>query len=217
MKLVSRQGWRAEVRDTLRIVSLDWAAQHPNEVRYRWHNGADWVSASGETEGVPLVASLPAVVRYADARGGVGMFAGYGSAVVLEYAPNVLSLYAHCRDVLVPVGANVEAGTHVATVGRTSRPGRFVGRAHLHWELAFSWPLRAADTRKRYDVLASLEAAGWFLQRDATLGRAPREHAIRSGTVRAHPAPYPPSETGGIVDLLLVGAAVRALNDGGAP
>jgi hypothetical protein len=154
MKLVSRQGWRAEVRDTLRIVSLDWAAQHPNEVRYRWHNGADWVSASGETEGVPLVASLPAVVRYADG---------------------------------------------------------------IHWELAFSWPLRAADTRKRYDVLASLEAAGWFLQRDATLGRAPREHAIRSGTVRAHPAPYPPSETGGIVDLLLVGAAVRALNDGGAP
>ena len=210
MKLVSRQGWRAERRDNRRIVSMSWANEHPELVRYRWHNGTDWVRHHGRTQGTELRAGMESIVRFADARGGVTPFTGYGNAVVLQYSDQVLSLFAHCDEILVVPGDRVQAGQPVATIGRTSRPGREISSAHLHWELVKRWPLRADATRERYDVLASLATQGYRLDGNAVLTAGAREEVIPSGTVRAHPQPYRPSESGGFVDLVVLAAIVRA-------
>lgn len=205
MRLISRQGWRAYNEASGAVVGPEFAAAHPDLVGWRWHNGTDWTNAAGETDGTQLHAGAPAEVLFADNRGGVRPFGGYGNAIVLRYAPGVLSLFAHCRQVFAVVGTRVDAGDVVATVGDTSRPGGRTGGPHLHWELTTSWPLLPEDTRARYDVLQSLEAAGWFLDSHARLVR---------GSVRGRTPGEPTTRKPGAgwVDLAIVYAIARGFS-----
>jgi len=202
MTMVSRQGWRAVRKDTGAVVGPDFGATHPDLIDWKWHNGTDWIREGGNTEGTQLRAGTRSRVLFSDRRGGVTPFGGYGNALILEHAPRVLSLYAHCLDVFPEVGAVVDAGAVVATVDRTSHPGVFVAGPHLHWELVTSWPLRSTDTHARYDVLGSLESDGWFLDGHG--------HLARSG----HPYRRPPAPVtsggAGLIDLaILVAVAAR--------
>jgi murein DD-endopeptidase MepM/ murein hydrolase activator NlpD len=69
------------------------------------------------------------------AAAGTVLFAGeqksYGLIVIVEHADELITLYAHNRDVRVKTGQKVREGQVVATVGdsgRTSGP-------HLHFEV----------------------------------------------------------------------------------
>jgi len=154
MRLTSRQGPRPTVGG--RVVSADTPG-----AEWKQHNGTDWTHPDAPTEGTILRAGADAVVEFADNRGGVQPFGGYGNAIVLRYGPRVLSLFAHCQAIDVAAGARVVAGAPVARAGRTSRPGVLLSTSHLHWELVTRWPLAPEDTADRYDVLSSLAAAGY--------------------------------------------------------
>ena len=47
---------------------------------------------------------------------------GYGNLVMISHSNNYLSLYAHCDEIFVEQGDNVERGTMVAKLGSTESP-----------------------------------------------------------------------------------------------
>ena len=84
-------------------------------------------------EGIDIAASYGDSIRAA-AEGvvqSVGWISGYGLAVVIRHAAGYRTLYAHTQKVLVKVGAQVEQGQIIATVGST---GHSTG-PHLHFEV----------------------------------------------------------------------------------
>ena len=99
----------------------------------RWHNGID-IASYGETEGEPIVAAASGTVRYAnrfDTWGG-----GYGLYLMIDHGEDalgrrILTVYAHCNEVVAYEGLEVEAGDVIAYVGDT---GNSYG-AHLHFEV----------------------------------------------------------------------------------
>ncbi|MDD4061824.1 MAG: M23 family metallopeptidase, partial [Kiritimatiellae bacterium] len=170
MRLISRQGPRPQDARTGAVMSAAAAAARaPADVVWRIHNGTDWANAAGETEGTPLRAGLPAVVEWADNRGGITPFAGYGNAIVLRYSPTVRCLFAHCRNVTRSPGESVWPGDVVAFAGRSSRPDHLIPHAHLHLEFVTRWPLRSDDHAARYDALATFEGAGYRLNSSGIL------------------------------------------------
>lgn len=199
MRLVSRQGPRPQIRSSGSVVSPERAAAlDPSLLEWRTHNGTDWTNDDGETEGTILRAGARAEVLFADNRGGVPPFGGYGNAIVLRYSPLVCSLYGHCREVMAAAGTIVEAGAGVATIGRSSRPGHLVGNAHLHWELVTRWPLRSDQHSHRYDVVASLAAAGYVID---SRGRPRLTGAAAPAS--AGPAPAPGQPGGPHLDAII--------------
>ena len=99
----------------------------------RWHNGLD-IACYGDAEGEPIVAAAAGKVRYAnhyDTWGG-----GYGLYMMIDHGYDsegrrILTVYAHCSEVLVYEGLEVEAGDLIGYVGDT---GNSYG-AHLHFEV----------------------------------------------------------------------------------
>ncbi len=85
------------------------------------HDGIDLSAPAG----TPVRVAAPGVVLYA------GEQKGYGLIVIVEHDANLITLYAHNRDLRAKTGQKVREGQVVATVGdsgRTSGP-------HLHFEV----------------------------------------------------------------------------------
>ena len=206
MRLVSRQGPRPQDARTGAVMSAEAAAARaPADVTWRIHNGTDWTNAAGETEGAELRAGAPAVVEWADNRGGSTPFAGYGNAIVLRYSSRVRCLFAHCQLVTRSPGETVAAGDVVALCGRSSRPGRLISHAHLHLEFVTRWPLRSDDQANRYDCLDSFAAAGYLLNPAGILEPADARSATSSGSSGSSgSSASSPSKGSAIVDLALL-------------
>lgn len=205
-KIISRQGWR----------------QLPGE-EYRWHNGVDFIPAHRAAEGSPLYAVGAGIIR-ASVESGTPGFRGYGRTVLLELGPSVFALYGHNASNLVREGDRVVGGQAIATMGRTSGrggdPSAMIAVPHVHFEFARRWPLAAADTFDRYDVLATFATAG-IVEISGRLVRqeGPAPYIIPSGLARTTPgAPYQhrieEPGIGGFVELGALALVVRAINEG---
>jgi murein DD-endopeptidase MepM/ murein hydrolase activator NlpD len=86
-----------------------------------WHNGIDFAGA----EGGDIISVADGIVTYAGRRH------GYGLMVEVTHADGYATRYAHNRENLVAVGAQVVAGEVIARMGMT---GRSTG-PHVHFEL----------------------------------------------------------------------------------
>jgi len=94
---------------------------HPILRRYRMHTGVD-ISAG---YGSPIRAAADGEVILA------GHMRGYGNTIIVDHGGGVSTLYAHCSDILVLEGQNVQKGQIIARVGST---GLATG-PHLHFEV----------------------------------------------------------------------------------
>ncbi len=77
-------------------------------------------------EGSPVRAVEGGVVSYAGSD-----LPGYGNMLMITHADGLTSVYAHNGSLLVAVGANVDRGQPIATVGRSGA----VVEAQLHFQL----------------------------------------------------------------------------------
>lgn len=93
------------------------------EVSY--HSGTD-ISAP---EGTPILAAADGTVTIANATDSWG--GSYGYYVKIDHGGGLTTLYAHCSNICVTVGQQVQAGQVIAYVGQT---GRATG-PHLHFEV----------------------------------------------------------------------------------
>lgn len=85
------------------------------------HTGLD-ISTSMGTGIRPIAGGT---VTYADYKG------SYGNLIIINHGNGVESYYAHCNDLYVGVGANVDSSVTIASVGTT---GNSTG-PHLHLEI----------------------------------------------------------------------------------
>lgn len=86
------------------------------------HEGTDFAAPKG-TE---ILAAAGGTVSY------IGYdHDGYGKYFKISHSENVLTLYAHCSEILVEKGERIEAGDVIALVGST---GQSTGN-HLHFEI----------------------------------------------------------------------------------
>ncbi len=85
------------------------------------HNGVDLAAPTG----TPIYAPGAGKVVFAEER------IVTGNSVVIEHFPGVYGLFYHLDEINVELGAQVEAGTRIGTVGST---GVSTG-PHLHWEV----------------------------------------------------------------------------------
>jgi murein DD-endopeptidase MepM/ murein hydrolase activator NlpD len=86
-----------------------------------WHAGIDIRAEIG----TPVYAAAPGSVYFS------GSARGYGQVVKIEHTNGFMSIYAHNLQNLVNAGDRVEAGTVIATVGRSGR----AAANHLHFEI----------------------------------------------------------------------------------
>jgi len=89
--------------------------------RSGWHAGID-IRAE---EGTPVYAAAPGTVYFS------GWARAYGRVVMLAHSSNFMTIYAHNLQNLVNVGDVIEAGTVIASVGRSGRATAH----HLHFEI----------------------------------------------------------------------------------
>lgn len=165
-RVVSRQGCRRLPGATQLRAQDSRCEQLPGELPNRWHNGID----VGAPEGAPILSPWPGrivrayqVAGFYDPAVDVGS-GGYGRSIVVEFAPALLGVFAHCLDTRVDVGAQVARGELLARVGRTAGtrddPTATIDFPHLHQEFAARWPLRSEDVDLRYDVAATWSNMG---------------------------------------------------------
>jgi murein DD-endopeptidase MepM/ murein hydrolase activator NlpD len=105
---------------------LGWPLQGVLYGRYgvrsgRRHDGIDLAAPEGTTIG----AAAAGAVIYA------GEQSGYGSIIILRHADGLVTLYAHCSELLVAEGREVRRGEPIARVGQTGR----TSGPHLHFEV----------------------------------------------------------------------------------
>jgi len=86
-----------------------------------WHGGVDFAGKDGSD----IIAVAAGVVTWSGER------YGYGNLVEINHGDGYSTRYAHCKDLLVEVGAVVEKGQVVARMGST---GRSTG-PHVHYEV----------------------------------------------------------------------------------
>ena len=89
--------------------------------RSGWHAGIDIRAEAG----TPVYAAAPGTVYFS------GWAKAYGRVVMIEHMNNFMTIYAHNRQNMVDVGDAVEAGTMIASVGRSGRATAH----HLHFEI----------------------------------------------------------------------------------
>jgi murein DD-endopeptidase MepM/ murein hydrolase activator NlpD len=90
----------------------------------RWHPGLD----IGILRSLSVTAAAPGVVIDEGYPGG---FEGYGNVVVVQVAPQMVTLYAHLASTDVHRGEYVTAGERLGTAGCTG----YCTGTHLHFEL----------------------------------------------------------------------------------
>ena len=88
----------------------------------RRHDGIDIAAP----EGTPIAAAADGKVLFAGNQG-----TGYGNLVIIHHDDDMITVYAHCSQILVAEGQRVRQGQKIATVGST---GRSTG-PHLHFEI----------------------------------------------------------------------------------
>lgn len=95
--------------------------------------GSRSASRSSIHTGLDISTSLGTGIR--PIAGGTVTYAGYkgsyGNLIIINHGNGIESYYAHCNELYVGVGANVDAGTTIAAVGST---GNSTG-PHLHLEI----------------------------------------------------------------------------------
>lgn len=85
------------------------------------HDGVDLAAPAG----TPVKTAAEGRVLYA------GEQRGYGLLVIIEHADDLVTLYAHNRDLRVKTGQKVRPGQVIATVGNSGR----TSGPHLHFEV----------------------------------------------------------------------------------
>lgn len=86
-----------------------------------FHTGIDIANPIG----TPIYAAADGVVIKSETIG------NYGRTIVIQHADNMITYYAHCDELLVNVGDEINQGTQVGTIGMT---GRTTG-PHVHFEV----------------------------------------------------------------------------------
>ena len=142
--------------------------------RAGWHAGID-IQAD---VGARVLAAASGTVIFS------GWAASYGRAVKIQHSNGFVTVYAHNHENLVQIGDAVDAGTVIATVGKSGRASSH----HLHFEIrrdgmAFN-PLYLLDSRDLTPVFASArpESGPSRWRRRAARGR--RTDRRRRGRVR---------------------------------
>ena len=103
------------------VTSISDAFGVPRGNSYGYHTGVDWPAPIGTIVGT----TAAGMVSFA------GWDGGYGYWVEVDHGGGVRSRYAHLNEIFVVVGAWLDAGGFVGTVGNT---GASTG-AHLHFEI----------------------------------------------------------------------------------
>ena len=85
------------------------------------HKGLDIAAGCG----TPIYAAAPGTVEFAGNKGSLGKL------VIINHGNGVKTYYAHCNSLKVAAGQTVEAGTNIATVGKTGTATGY----HLHFEV----------------------------------------------------------------------------------
>ena len=95
--------------------------------RYGYRDGGEFHTGLDIAKpiGTPIYAAATGEVIYSGVKG------TYGNCIIIQHADNVITYYAHCKDLLVEKGDFVVSGTQIATIGMT---GRTTG-PHLHFEV----------------------------------------------------------------------------------
>jgi len=93
---------------------------HPISQEFRMHDGVDIAAAKG----TDIQNVIDGKVTFAGVKG------GYGKTVIIEHSDGRESLYAHCDQIYVQKGDQIQAGDKIAEVGST---GVSTGN-HLHFE-----------------------------------------------------------------------------------
>ena len=86
-----------------------------------WHAGVDFAGKDGSD----IIAVASGVVTWSGER------YGYGNLVEINHGGGYATRYAHCKELLVEVGAVIEKGQVIAKMGST---GRSTG-PHVHYEV----------------------------------------------------------------------------------
>lgn len=94
---------------------------HPVTGEGDFHNGIDIAAPWGKD----ILAALPGVVI------DVGESDIYGNTITIQHGKNLQTFYAHCSQILAPLGAAVRQGDRIARVGST---GVSTG-PHLHFSV----------------------------------------------------------------------------------
>ena len=105
---------------------LDWPLRGVLYARFgakgkERHDGIDLAAPAG----TPVVVARAGTVLYA------GEQKGYGLIVIVDHGDDLITLYAHNRDLRVKTGQKVRDGQVVATVGQTGR----TSGPYLHFEV----------------------------------------------------------------------------------
>lgn len=109
-----------------RAIDFVWPVMGPiaspfGRRRNGWHAGLDIKANMGS----PIVAAAPGTVFFN------GWERSYGRVVRIEHDNRFVTVYAHTLQNFVEAGDRVEAGTVIATVGRSGRSTA----GHLHFEI----------------------------------------------------------------------------------
>jgi murein DD-endopeptidase MepM/ murein hydrolase activator NlpD len=93
----------------------------PVQHRYQLHTGIDIAAAQGTT----IAAAADGRIIFA------GWYGGYGNAIIIDHGGGTSTLYAHCSQIFVGVGQDVQRGQAIGAVGMT---GDATG-PHVHFEV----------------------------------------------------------------------------------
>jgi len=109
-----------------RAPPLAWPVQGILYGRFGVRSGQrhDGIDLAGP-EGTPIVAAADGAVIFA------GRQRGYGQLLILRHPDGLVTVYAHCSELLAAEGQEVRRGEVIARVGQT---GRTTG-PHLHFEV----------------------------------------------------------------------------------
>lgn len=94
---------------------------HPTENVEKFHYGVD-ISAP---EGEKIVCAQKGTAKE------VSEDSEYGNFIIVDHGEGILTLYAHCSEIIAKAGDEIQAGQMIAKVGAT---GNVTG-AHLHFEI----------------------------------------------------------------------------------
>lgn len=117
---------KVKLSDPKRAGTLQWPVRGLLYARFgkkgsEPHDGIDLAAPLG----TPVKTAAPGSVLYA------GEQQGYGLIVILEHEGDLITLYAHNRDLRVKTGQKVRASQVIATVGESGK----TSGPHLHFEV----------------------------------------------------------------------------------
>jgi murein DD-endopeptidase MepM/ murein hydrolase activator NlpD len=140
LDMLSNVGKQMNAVPWLRPIDVDYGTasgfgvrRDPFTKRLAFHSGLDLSGPRGS----PVRATAPGIVIYAGRKG------AYGNMIEIDHGYGIRTRYGHLRSTSVPVGAIVERGTPVGSLGST---GRSTG-PHVHYEV---WYGNSARDPKKF-------------------------------------------------------------------